>query len=210
MTPPSGALVHDLTQQVPQLIRSELRLAQAEMTEKGKRAGHRDRHVRRAGLLAFFGARLRRSRPRSSALAHALPDWLVGPARRGGAVRRRRRGSRWSARRRSEQATPPAPEQAIEGVKEDIAVVKGDRSMSDHRTPAEHRGRDRRAARRSWRRPVDQLTHKLDVKAQAKERAAQVADRATTDDGRPRPELVGGRCRPPCCWRRSLVWWRRR
>ena len=31
--PTVGALVHDLTQQVPQLIRSELRLAQAEMAE---------------------------------------------------------------------------------------------------------------------------------------------------------------------------------
>ena len=61
--------------------------------------------------------------------------------------------------------------------------------MSDHRTPAEleveiARQRDELAQ------TVDQLTHKLDVKAQAKERAAQVADRATTDDGRPRPELV--------------------
>ncbi|MFZ2015510.1 MAG: DUF3618 domain-containing protein [Nocardioides sp.] len=37
---------------------------------------------------------------------------------------------------------------------------------------------------------VDQLAHKLDVKAQAKERAALVADRATTADGKPRPELV--------------------
>ena len=37
---------------------------------------------------------------------------------------------------------------------------------------------------------VDQLTHKLDVKAQAKERSAQVVDRATTADGKPRPELL--------------------
>ena len=37
--PTLGSLVHDLTQQVPQLVRSEIRLAQAEMTEKGKRAG---------------------------------------------------------------------------------------------------------------------------------------------------------------------------
>ncbi len=35
--PTLGALVNDLTTQVPDLIRSELRLAQAEMTEKGKR-----------------------------------------------------------------------------------------------------------------------------------------------------------------------------
>src|SRR4051812_36902404 len=37
--PTIGALVHDLSQQLPDLIRSELRLAQAEVTEKGKRAG---------------------------------------------------------------------------------------------------------------------------------------------------------------------------
>jgi hypothetical protein len=31
-------------------------------------------------------------------------------------------------KREVQQATPPAPEHAIEGVKEDIAVVKGERS----------------------------------------------------------------------------------
>jgi hypothetical protein len=31
-------------------------------------------------------------------------------------------------KREVEQATPPAPEQAIEGVKEDLAVIKGDRA----------------------------------------------------------------------------------
>lgn len=38
---------------------------------------------------------------------------------------------------------------------------------------------------------VDQLTHKLDVKAQAKQRVAGVKDRATTADGSPDPGLVG-------------------
>jgi hypothetical protein len=38
---------------------------------------------------------------------------------------------------------------------------------------------------------VDQLGHKLDVKAQTKERVADVRDRATTDDGKPRPEVLG-------------------
>jgi MYXO-CTERM domain-containing protein len=37
---------------------------------------------------------------------------------------------------------------------------------------------------------VDALAAKLDVKAQARQRAQRVADRATTDDGRPRPELL--------------------
>jgi hypothetical protein len=37
---------------------------------------------------------------------------------------------------------------------------------------------------------VDELQHRLDVKAQAKEKAAHVRDRATTDTGKPRPELA--------------------
>jgi MYXO-CTERM domain-containing protein len=38
---------------------------------------------------------------------------------------------------------------------------------------------------------VDELQHRLDVKAQAKEKVAHLKDRATTDTGRPRPELAG-------------------
>jgi hypothetical protein len=37
---------------------------------------------------------------------------------------------------------------------------------------------------------VDALQHKLDVKAQAKHKADEVRDRATTANGKPRPELV--------------------
>ena len=53
--PTIGALVHDLSQQLPELIRSELRLAQAEVTEKGKRAGLGVGMFSVAGLLAHFG-----------------------------------------------------------------------------------------------------------------------------------------------------------
>ena len=56
---------------------------------------------------------------------------------------------------------------------------------------------------------VDQLAHKLDVKAQAKERASQVADRATTDDGKPRPELVAAALTVVLLVG-ALVWRRRR
>jgi len=38
---------------------------------------------------------------------------------------------------------------------------------------------------------VDELGHKLDVKAQTKAKVAEVRDRATTDDGKPRPEVIG-------------------
>jgi hypothetical protein len=38
---------------------------------------------------------------------------------------------------------------------------------------------------------VDELQHRLDVKAQAKEKVADLKDRATTETGKPRPELAG-------------------
>ena len=53
--PTLGALVNQLTTEVPELIRSEIRLAQAEMAEKGKRAGIGIGMFSGAGLLAFFG-----------------------------------------------------------------------------------------------------------------------------------------------------------
>jgi uncharacterized membrane protein YqjE len=124
--PTLGALVHDLTQQVPELIRSELRLAQAEMTEKGKWAGIGIGMFSAAGLLAFFGLACVIATA-ILGLAHALPDWLsaliVALVLFAAAA-----AIALVGKREVQQATPPAPEHAIEGVKEDIAVVKGERS----------------------------------------------------------------------------------
>lgn len=122
--PTVGALVHDLTQQVPQLIRSELRLAQAEMAEKGKRAGLGIGMFSAAGLLAFLGLCCVITTA-ILALAHALPDWLsaliVALVLLAGAG-----VAALVGKKEVRLATPPAPEHAIEGVKEDIAVVKGE------------------------------------------------------------------------------------
>lgn len=120
--PTLGALVHDLTEQVPQLIRSELRLAQAEMTEKGRRAGLGIGMFSAAGLLAFLGLCCIVTTA-ILALAHALPDWLsaliVALVLLAGAG-----VAALVGKKEVQQATPPAPEHAIEGVKEDLAVVK--------------------------------------------------------------------------------------
>jgi len=123
--PTLGALVHDLTQQVPDLIRSEIRLAQAEMTEKGKRAGLGIGLFSAAGMLAFLGLCCLVTTA-ILGLAHALPDWLAALLvavilLAGAGV------AALVGKKEVDQATPPAPEAAIEGVKEDIAVVKGDR-----------------------------------------------------------------------------------
>jgi len=48
------------------------------------------------------------------------------------------------------------------------------------------------AKRENLAETIDALTHKLDVKSQAKAKAADVRDRATTDSGKPRPELLAG------------------
>ena len=60
---------------------------------------------------------------------------------------------------------------------------------------------------------VDQLSQKLDVKAQARARVSQLQvrlqDRATTESGKPRSELVAGAV-VLVALVTGLVWWRRR
>jgi hypothetical protein len=78
--------------------------------------------------------------------------------------------------------------------------------MSDRTTEIEA---DIQAQRDQLAETVDQLAHKLDVKAQARERAADLKDRATTDSGRPRPDLVGAMV-GVAVLTALLLWWRRR
>src|SRR4029079_7007050 len=105
---PLGALVHRLTEQVPELIRSELRLAQAEMTEKGKRAGIGIGMFGGAGLLALYGLATLIATV-ILAISLARPAWraplivtVVLCAAAGVAALR--------GRREVAQATPPKPE----------------------------------------------------------------------------------------------------
>ena len=59
------------------------------------------------------------------------------------------------------------------------------------RTPEEIEA-DIAAQREQLAETIDALTHKLDVKSQAKAKAADVKERATTETGKPRPELLVG------------------
>jgi uncharacterized membrane protein YqjE len=124
--PTLGALVHDMTQQMSTLVRDEMRLAQAEMTQKGKAAGLGIGLFGGAGLVALYGVATLIATV-ILALALAVPAWvsalivtvvlfavagvlaLVG-------------------KKNVAQATPAKPEEAIAGLKEDIATAKGDRS----------------------------------------------------------------------------------
>lgn len=124
--PTLGALVHDMTTQIPELIRSEMRLAQAEVTEKGKRAGLGLGMFGAAGLLGFFGL--------ACLIATAillldlvLPAWaaalIVGAVLLVAAA-----VAGLTGKQKVAEASPLAPERAVQGVKADIATVKGDRS----------------------------------------------------------------------------------
>lgn len=121
--PTLGALVHDLTQQVPELIRSEIRLAQAEMAQKGKRVGVGIGMFSAAGLLAFLGLATLVATA-VLALALVVDGWLA--ALIVAVVLLAVAGLlALMGKNKVEEATPMAPERAVEGVKEDIATVKG-------------------------------------------------------------------------------------
>ncbi len=121
--PTLGALVNQLTTQVPELIRSEIRLAQAEVAAKGKAAGIGIGMFSVAGLVGIFAVATLVATA-VLGLSTVVDAWLAAlivalvllvVAAIAGLVGRRKVSS----------AAPPKPERAIEGLKEDIATVKG-------------------------------------------------------------------------------------
>jgi uncharacterized membrane protein YqjE len=120
---PVGALVHRLTEQIPELVRSEMRLAQAELTQKGRKAGLGIGMFSAAGLFAFLGLATLITTA-ILALALAVPAWAAALIVAGvlfvvAAL------AALLGKKEVGQATPPAPERTIENVKEDVAAVKG-------------------------------------------------------------------------------------
>jgi len=121
-----GALVHDLSQQIPGLIRSEMRLAQAEVAQKGRRAGIGIGMFSVAGLLAFFALGTLVATA-VIGLAHVMPAWVAGLVVAAvllvvAAV------IGLAGKSQVAEAAPAKPVMAIEGLKEDVATLKGDRS----------------------------------------------------------------------------------
>jgi MFS family permease len=119
---PIGDLLKRLSQETTQLVRQELELAKAEMTEKGKRAGIGAGMFGAAGvvgllalgaLTAFFIMLL------DGALANWLSALIVAIVYGAIAGVLALRG-----KTKVQEATPPVPEQTVETVKEDVQWAK--------------------------------------------------------------------------------------
>ena len=124
--PTLGALVHQLSEQTSQLVRSEVDLAKAELAQKGKNAGVGIGLFSAAGLLAFFGAAVLITTVILS-LALVLPAWaaalIVAVLLFAGAG-----VAALIGKNKVSEATPPKPERAMENVPKDIATIKGEQA----------------------------------------------------------------------------------
>jgi membrane protein len=121
-----GALVHQLTEQVPQLVRSEVKLAQAELTEKGKRAGLGVGMFSAAGLLAFF-ALATLIATAVLALDLVLPAWAAALIV-AGVLLVAAGVAAMLGKSKVQSATPAKPERAMEGMRQDVQTIKGNGS----------------------------------------------------------------------------------
>ncbi|MFG2753747.1 phage holin family protein [Streptomyces xanthophaeus] len=118
----AGDLVSRASQQISELIRGEMHLARAEMTQKGKRFGVGGGLFGGAGLVgvlaaqAFIGAVI-------AALALLLPVWasaLIIAALLAAIAA----GMAAAGKKQIAKAGTPAPEQTIDSVKAGMAEIK--------------------------------------------------------------------------------------
>lgn len=119
---PIGELVRDLSQQTSTLVRKEVELARAELTEKGRHMGAGAGMFSAAGLLAML-ASAAITAGLVALVATAVAVWLAAfivaaaYVAIAGALA-------LTGTKQVKQATPPIPEQATESVKEDVAWTK--------------------------------------------------------------------------------------
>ncbi|HYI80891.1 MAG TPA: phage holin family protein [Thermoleophilaceae bacterium] len=115
-------LVQQLSAQTGELVRQELRLAQVEMQEKGKRVGAGAGLFGGAGLVALYGVGFLLAAA-AMLLATALEPWIA-VAIVGGALLLLAGLLALTGKKQVDQALPLAPEQAIETTKQDVDHVK--------------------------------------------------------------------------------------
>jgi hypothetical protein len=118
----TGELVKQMTEQVATLVRDELKLAQVEMTRKGKQAGLGAGLLGGGGLIALYGVGCLIACA-IIGLSHVVQPWLaahiVGPAQLAIAG-----GAALTGKSRIQQATPPVPTEAVDSLKADVEEIK--------------------------------------------------------------------------------------
>jgi hypothetical protein len=119
---PVGELVQRASQQLSQLVRDEMRLAQAEMSQKGKRFGKGGGLFGGAGLMGVLTLQALVATA-IAALSQAMDVWLAALIVTGvlaviTAV------MAVLGKKQIDKATPAKPEQAMDSVKADVAEIK--------------------------------------------------------------------------------------
>jgi hypothetical protein len=115
-------LVQDLSRQTSTLIRQEMRLAQAELTEKGRHASRGAGMFGGAGLIALYGVGALIAAA-ILGLATVLEPWIAAAAVGVGLLLIAGILA-LTGKKEIEEATPPKPELAIESVQRDVDTVK--------------------------------------------------------------------------------------
>ena len=115
-------LVQDLSRQTSTLIRQEMRLAQAELTEKGRHASKGAGMFGGAGAIALYGVGALIAAA-ILGLATVLEPWIAAAAVGVGLLLIAGILA-LTGKKEIEEATPPKPELAIESVQRDVDTVK--------------------------------------------------------------------------------------
>lgn len=117
-----GELVKDATRQAQTLIRQEVELARAELSEKGKKAGIGAGMFGGAGFFGLF-AFAALTAAIIGAVDMVTPFWLAAliVAAAYGAIAG---VLALTGRKKVREASPPIPEETVETVKEDVAWTK--------------------------------------------------------------------------------------
>jgi len=120
--PSTGELVRQLSEQVSVLVRDELKLAQLEMTRKGKQAGLGAGMLGAGGLTALYAVACLLACV-IIALSGAVAAWLAALIV-GVVLLAASAAAALLGKGRLQKATPPLPEQAVGGVKADVEEIK--------------------------------------------------------------------------------------
>jgi len=118
----TGELVKMVTEQVSVLVRDELKLAQLEMTTKGKQAGKGMGMLGGGGLIALYGVACLIACV-IIAISHSLQAWLSALIV-GAALLLIAGVLAVLGRSHLRKATPPMPTQAVDSVKTDVAEIR--------------------------------------------------------------------------------------